>query len=224
MWRPWMGDSFFRFPDQKPPDLRQSRSSNITSASSFTMRSMMIRRVAPEEFSQRARQPEKLAGVACVEPVTSIGREIRVALLTPYNGGNLGDAAIQDAFTANFRLRIPEAQFSGICLNCDNFQERHGIGAFPLCATDRPFYSMFRGLLRDDSSSGPLAANTANQKAHRESTVKTFLRSVPGLSRCWKAFRKWVGTLPRELRHCITGYHFLRTQDLLGGLGRWATG
>src|SRR5215813_12015498 len=49
------------------------------------------------------------------------GPRHRIALLTPYNGGNFGDAAIQDAMIANIRLRLPGAQFSGICLNCDNF-------------------------------------------------------------------------------------------------------
>lgn len=57
----------------------------------------------------------------------------RIALLTPYNGGNLGDAAIQDAMIANLRSRLPDAQFSGICLNCDNFKNDTVAGPF-LCA------------------------------------------------------------------------------------------
>src|SRR6204780_258198 len=63
----------------------------------------------------------------------------RVALLTPYTGGNLGDAAIQDAMIANLRLRMPSAEFLGITLNCDNFLKQHGVGAFPLLAASMPF-------------------------------------------------------------------------------------
>src|SRR6202012_2037023 len=77
-----------------------------------------------------------------------------IALLTPYTGGNLGDAAIQDAMIANLQLRLPRAQISGISLNCESFLERHAAnGAFPLCANDRPFYGMFRGGIGDYSAS-----------------------------------------------------------------------
>jgi hypothetical protein len=54
------------------------------------------------------------------------------ALLTPYNEGNLGDASVLDAVVANICRRLPDAQFTGICLNSANFVERHGVGAFPL--------------------------------------------------------------------------------------------
>ena len=59
--------------------------------------------------------------------------------MTPYNGGNLGDAAIQDSMIANLRRRMPGAQFFGITLNCDNFLKQHGVGAFPLLASMLPF-------------------------------------------------------------------------------------
>ena len=59
---------------------------------------------------------------------------LRIALLTPYTGANLGDASIQDAMIANLCLRLPDVEFSGISLNCDNFVERHGTDAFPLLA------------------------------------------------------------------------------------------
>jgi hypothetical protein len=38
-----------------------------------------------------------------------------IALLTPYNGGNLGDASILDAVVANIGRGLPDAQFTGIC-------------------------------------------------------------------------------------------------------------
>ena len=55
----------------------------------------------------------------------------RIALLTPYNGGNLGDAAIQDALIHNLQVRLPGCQFSGITLNGGNFTQRHGARSFP---------------------------------------------------------------------------------------------
>ena len=68
-----------------------------------------------------------------------------IALLTPYTGSNFGDGAIQDAMIANMRLRFPAAQFSGISLNCENFVQRHGVDAYPVCATGMTFYGMARG-------------------------------------------------------------------------------
>ena len=60
----------------------------------------------------------------------------RVALVTPYDGGNLGDAAIQDSMISNLRLRMPDVQFLGITLNGDNFVTQHGATVtFPLLAS-----------------------------------------------------------------------------------------
>lgn len=123
---------------------------------------------------------------------------VRVALLTPYDGGNLGDAAIQDAMIENLRLRIPSVRFSGVSLNCNSFREQHGGGAFPLCATSRPFYAMSR------SSSADTEAQP-DRKWARWSRLRRFL----------SAFRSW-GTAPwREFRHSLRGYWFLRGHDLL---------
>src|ERR1700739_351395 len=63
----------------------------------------------------------------------------RVVLITPYSGGNFGDAAIQDAMIANIRSRLPGAQFSGISLNSENYLKQHGTRAFPLCASGNAF-------------------------------------------------------------------------------------
>jgi polysaccharide pyruvyl transferase WcaK-like protein len=130
----------------------------------------------------------------------------RIALLTPYTGGNLGDAAIQDAMIVNLQLRLPGAQFSGISLNCESFVERHASsGAFPLCANGRSFYSMFRGRIGEHSASTPI------QKGLPVSSITRALKQVPVLAWCLMKLRAcW-----RELRHWVQGYRFLRTQDLV---------
>lgn len=129
----------------------------------------------------------------------------RIALLTPYNGGNLGDAAIQDAMIANIRLRLPAAEFSGICLNCENFIDRHGIAAFPLCAGAKRFYSMSNVRMSDRHTA-------ASRESKRWTTViKRALRRVPVLG--WSLKAIW-GCL-REVGHWVKGYRFLKTQDLL---------
>lgn len=139
----------------------------------------------------------------------------RIALLTPYNGGNLGDAAIQDAIIANLRLRLPGAQFSGISLNCDNFVARHGVAAFPLCATSRPFYGMSQGSVA--APPGPAydlrAAPSCNGRD--ASRIRRVLKKVPGVWRLLTRVRAGVIGPWREMLHWWNGYRFLRTQDLL---------
>jgi polysaccharide pyruvyl transferase WcaK-like protein len=143
---------------------------------------------------------------------TEAGREVlegcpRVALLTPYTGGNLGDAAIQDAMIANIRLRLPGAQFSGITLNCHNFVEQHGVGAFPLVGRNTQFFGM---------ETEHLAGST--NPAHRGAwllMIRNALWKVPGLRQCLKKVGAFVAVIQQEIRHSVEGYQFLRTQDLL---------
>lgn len=134
----------------------------------------------------------------------------RIALLTPYNGGNLGDAAIQDSMIANIRRRLPGAQFSGICLNRDNFIERHGTDAFPMCGIAIPFYHMLHGTIGAQPKYGLRGQPTSGNKAF-ESVMKSAVKGVwplwtllKGIRGCW-----------RELRHWVQGYRFLRAHSLV---------
>ena len=131
----------------------------------------------------------------------------RIALLTPYTGGNLGDAAIQDAVIANLRLRLPGAKFSGISLNCDNFVERHGIDGFPLCGSSTRFYGMCVGRVAGQ----PGFVESSREGLKEQGKIKETLKRIPVLG--W--FLKTVYACGRELRHSLQGYRFLRMQDLV---------
>jgi polysaccharide pyruvyl transferase WcaK-like protein len=134
----------------------------------------------------------------------------RVALLTPYTGGNLGDAAIQDAVIANIRARIPGVRFSGITLNCQNFLEKHGTDVYPLAGTDRPFFGMER------ESTG--IREEQKNRFSRRARVTSALRNLPGSGLLKKFLRRiglYVRVLRSEARHVIDGYSFLRAHDLL---------
>jgi|SRR5208282_5056784 len=139
----------------------------------------------------------------------------RIALLTPYNGGNLGDAAIQDALIANLRFCLPAAQFSGICLNGDNFVERHGTGFFPLCGSDGQFYRMYSRRLTDQPADVESSAQIANEEDRKSSSMKQAVKRVPAVSWLLKPIYRAARRVYRELRHSAGGYRFLRTQDLL---------
>ncbi len=65
----------------------------------------------------------------------------RLALLTPYGGGNLGDGAIQIAAMEGLRRHFPNAEFTGITLNPAQISRLHGIPAFPITGLRVSFYS-----------------------------------------------------------------------------------
>ena len=56
---------------------------------------------------------------------------MKVALLTPYDGGNLGDAAIQEALIGNFRIYDPQVHLCGITLHPESYRRapRHSMSS-----------------------------------------------------------------------------------------------
>src|SRR5215469_2205923 len=141
----------------------------------------------------------------------------RIALLTPYTGGNLGDAVIQDSVIANLRQRMPEAQFTGITLSCDNFVTRHGGAlAFPLLSStplpsssDRNFANNPHGARQSTTADRATVSNGWKK------SLKHALRIVPGLVSAVKKTRSFVAAIRREISHSSEGYRFLRGHDLL---------
>lgn len=176
-----------------------------------------MRMAAADRRTDRADSCELLG--AAYLPVHKAGSEDpeacpRIALLTPYAGGNLGDAAIQDAMIANLRLCLPDAQFSGVSLNCDSFAERHGAGGFPLCGTNRPFYGMSHGSVTGEAAI-PAGTPGGESPGTRLSLARRALERTPWLRQGLRKMRSWASIIPREVRHSIQGYRFLRTQDVL---------
>ena len=141
----------------------------------------------------------------------------RVALLTPYSGGNLGYAAIQDSMILNLRRQMPGVQFLGITLNSENFLKHHGIDAFPLLATTTPI----------PVPNGPREHRTSNNSKHmgidrggrtgllQLARIRGALRRLPGSSRAAKKCRAFFVRFRQEMRHSLAGYRVLRSQDLL---------
>ncbi len=141
----------------------------------------------------------------------------RIALVTPYNGGNLGDAAIQDSMISNLRRQIPGAQFLGITLNCDNFLRQHGVAAFPLLASIiSPASRSAEGSSNQMRNTGGSFVGSSNTGIHkRSSPIRSAIRSVPGLAPLLRKVRTWIAPVRREILHCFEGYRILRTQDIL---------
>lgn len=131
----------------------------------------------------------------------------RIALLTPYTGGNFGDAAIQDAIITNIRLRLPQVQISGVSLNCENFLRRHDvIDTFPLLAHIRGC-----GILQPGFVHQTPRERDINRGNKWRSKVKMALSVLPLV---WK-FSSVLVRCAREFRHSFEGFKFIRTHDLV---------
>lgn len=52
-------------------------------------------------------------------------------------------------------------------------------------------------------------------QAEITSAIKRALKRIPVLGQCLGKLRAWVGAVGDEFRHCVGGYRFLRTHDLL---------
>jgi polysaccharide pyruvyl transferase WcaK-like protein len=141
----------------------------------------------------------------------------RIALLTPYDGGNLGDAAIQDSMIANLCERMPGLQLLGITLGCDNFLKRHGQEAFPLLSASFSYELQGRAETRPDqteSESHPTASNRSVERGLRN-LIRRALSKVPGLMPVLKKARAVIDAASRQILHSVEGYRVLRKQDLL---------
>jgi len=136
---------------------------------------------------------------------------LRIALITPYNGGNFGDALIQDSVIANIRARCPNAEFSGITLNSDNFLDRHGERAFPILDTRSPFYRVANGRIEDWIRSEGMEASGRPDA----SRLKALLLKVPLVGTLLRGSYRGLQRLRREIRHTIAGYRFLDDHDLV---------
>jgi polysaccharide pyruvyl transferase WcaK-like protein len=124
-----------------------------------------------------------------------------IGLLSPYSGGNLGNAAIISAMIANIRMRLPDAEIVGITLNPENTRLRHGIASFPLTGVSRPYYS----LCNTESS------NTNPQASRKRSAIKQWLKRIPLVVNFLRTIRLgWT-----EVAHILGAARLVRKLDRL---------
>ena len=134
---------------------------------------------------------------------------MKVALLTPYDGGNLGDAAIQEALIGNFRKYDPQVQFCGITLHPENTAARHHIPCYPLAAISRPYYHAKR-------AASPANLNAALQPGDSVEVPTLFERIKRAV--CGFLFRIGLKPLVRFAQECVhvfRSYRLLRSVDML---------
>ena len=119
-----------------------------------------------------------------------------IGLLDHMGWGNLGDAAIQEAFIANIRKRLPNARLLAFSLYPDDTTERHGLPCYPI----RWCYPGWRVV--DPPTDGGSVASRG---------LKSRLKKW----RIFYAMAKPVHDCLQELVHLVRSYRIVRSLDLL---------
>ena len=136
---------------------------------------------------------------------------MKVALLTPYDGGNLGDAAIQEALIGNFRKYDAQVQLYGITLHPESTAARHHIPCYPLAAISRPYYHA--------KKAPAVPANNCSATSQFGKSVEA-PRFFERIKRAVRGILFRIGLKPlvrfaQECVHILRSYRFLRGVDML---------
>lgn len=155
---------------------------------------------------------------------------MKICLLTPYGGTNLGDAAIQEAAIYNIRLRSPDAEICLVTLNPEKTTQLHKLRSFPLTSLTVDFYSQGRGERNiDPGKKQSLTEENEVPAARVFVEFKRSLRRFPLLFKTLKGvfgFLKGAVRFPRlfwqEAIHFVEARRFLKgfNQLLVSGGGQ----
>jgi polysaccharide pyruvyl transferase WcaK-like protein len=117
--------------------------------------------------------------------------------------GNMGDAAIQEAFIANIKKRLPTARLVGFSLNPDDTARRHKIVSHPI----KSYYP-----------AGNRSETRPAGESGLKSRLKSFVKQRRALYALARAARRCVNQLvypTRALQHLVRSYIIIRSLDAL---------
>lgn len=136
----------------------------------------------------------------------------KIALLTPYTGGNLGDAAIQEAVIANIKRRYPGADIYLITLSPEITTELHGIPSIPITSWAITGYSPG---LSSRNRNGNDADTPLTVKYNLLSRVKEATEWCSWLYATLRPVYKSLATVYKEILHFARAYKFMKGVSLL---------
>jgi polysaccharide pyruvyl transferase WcaK-like protein len=154
---------------------------------------------------------------------------MKVGLLTPYVGTNLGDGAIQTSLIDAIRRELPEAQLWGITLSPSETRKRHNIPCFPLTGLRVAYYSesLFAPVegLRirfSEAGSHPEARDPGPPVeppgVDRRARIWSSLKAIPIIGSALKLLLKGVrnGFLVfHEVAHLVRSLKFVKSMDMV---------
>jgi polysaccharide pyruvyl transferase WcaK-like protein len=137
----------------------------------------------------------------------------RVGIISPYTGGNLGDAAIIESTQNHISRKFASAQFLLIVLYSEQVEKLHGIESFPLTAVERPFYYNPKYSQRKDSITRPEINGIENQSVWIK--MKKALNYIPFVKPIYHAIKMFIGSIKREMVHCFKVWNIVHKLNML---------
>lgn len=104
---------------------------------------------------------------------------VRIGLIAPYTGTNLGDQAIQSACMANLKARLPGLEIVGIYLNTWRTAALHGVRTHPITGLLLDHYSNAEELFGPPPSTEP--GTPPSPLKPSRSWLRNWLKALPGL-------------------------------------------
>jgi len=152
----------------------------------------------------------------------------RIGLITPYQGFNFGDAAIQDAMLHNLKKLDPSVECYGITLYPADTEYRHGISSIPITGLivrnySEPEMLFARKLLPpqsslDDNQSRESEEGSSLSGWRKYVDIFRDVKKLPFLGSVLRfgVFRmRELNIIAVEVREFFRAYRFARNMDLL---------
>ena len=136
----------------------------------------------------------------------------KIALFTPYTGGNLGDAAIQEAVITNIKRRHPGADIYLITLCPEVTAKVHGIPSLPIASWAITGYSPgLSAITRQGNDTNPPLTGKYNLMNRVKAAIKraSWLYSI--LAHTYKS----SAIVSKEILHIVRAYKFMKGVSLL---------
>jgi polysaccharide pyruvyl transferase WcaK-like protein len=140
---------------------------------------------------------------------------LKIGLVTPYTGGNLGDGAIQDAVIENLKSIFPDATFCLFTLDPQTTTALHGVPSLPLAGhiVSCQWDTLEQAHGNEDPFESPSQSATSFwRRLKRHPLLRRFL--LPP----WLFARRVIAIpakLAREVRHLVEMYSVVREFKLL---------
>ena len=120
----------------------------------------------------------------------------KIGLLDHMGWGNMGDAAVQEAFVANIKRRLPNARLIAFSLNPEDTNKRHGLTSYPI------IWSHPGSNATDSSPTKPLGLHARLRDRLKRWNI-------------FYAVAKPIHDIAREIAHLMRSYGIVRSLDLL---------
>jgi polysaccharide pyruvyl transferase WcaK-like protein len=152
-------------------------------------------------------------------------RYLRIGLISPYVGTNLGDAAIIESARTHLIRLFPKAEFLLIVLDCEYVSNLHGLEAFPLAAIPLPFYNTVVYVQRAGLSgqTKPRTSGVESLRLHARSELKKIAGRIPLLLSAARRLRDGLVMVSLEIPHLLQARKVVNSLDglIIAGGGQF---